>query len=78
LRWDLPGGEAHDLLWLLGAGSRFGASDALGVVRLDDGSLWELRPGRTGTLVRAHVANGAGVATGDWLVTVELDVRPFR
>lgn len=78
LRWDVPGGEAADLKWLLAPGSRFGASDALAVVRLDDGSLWELRPGRAGTLVRTHVGNGARVATGDWLVTVELDVRPFR
>jgi molecular chaperone DnaK (HSP70) len=78
LRWDIPGGEAFELEWLLPPGARFGASDALAVVRLDDGSLWELRPGRTGTLVRTHVPNGARIATGDWLVTVELDVRPFR
>lgn len=78
LRWDIPGGEAFDLMWLLPTGVRFGASDALAVARLDDGSLWELRPGRTGTLVRTHVPNGARIATGDWLVTVELDVRPFR
>lgn len=78
LRWDIPGGQATDLRWLISAGARFGASDALAVVRLDDGSLWELRPGRTGALVRTHVPDGAQVAAGDWLVTVELDVRPFR
>jgi len=78
LRWDIPGGEAFDLHWLTPMGARFGASDALAVVRLDDGSLWELRPGRTGTLVRTHVPDGSRIATGDWLATVELDVRPFR
>ena len=78
LRWDLPGGAAADLHWLLPVGARFGASDPLGSVRLADGSLWELRAGRTGTLLRTHLPDGSPVATGDWLVTVELDVRPFR
>jgi len=78
LRWDIPGGEAVDLHWLLAGGSRFGASDPMGTVRLTDGSLWELRAGRTGTLLRTHLPDGSPVLSGDWLVTVELDVRPFR
>ena len=78
LRWDLPGGDAFDLQWMLSVGARFGASDPLASVRLADGSLWELRAGRTGTLLRTHLPSGSPVATGDWLVTVELDVRPFR
>jgi hypothetical protein len=78
LRWDVPGGEAWDLQWALPVGARFGASDAMATVRLADGSLWELRAGRTGTLLRTHLADGSPVASGDWLVTVELDVRPFR
>lgn len=78
LRWEIPGGRADDLRWHVPVGSRFGASEPLATVRLDDGSLWELRPGRTGTLTRTHVLTGATVATGDWLVTVELDVRAFR
>jgi molecular chaperone DnaK (HSP70) len=78
LRWDVPGGEAADLRWLLPIGNRFGASDAMGTVRLSDGSLWELRAGRTGTLLRTHLPEGSPVCSGDWLVTVELDVRPFR
>jgi molecular chaperone DnaK (HSP70) len=78
LRWDVPGGQAGDLDWLLPVGSRFGASDPLGTVRLGDGSLWELRSGRAGTLIRTHLPNGSAVVSGDWLVTVELDVRPFR
>lgn len=78
LRWEIPGGQAGDLEWQIEPGTRFGASDALAVVRLDDGSIWELRPGRTGTLVRTHVPDGARIVSGDWLVTVELDVRTFR
>jgi molecular chaperone DnaK (HSP70) len=78
LRWDIPGGHATDLEWQVEPGVRFGASDPLAVVRLDDGSLWELRPGRTGTLVRTHAMDGAQIRSGDWLVTVELDIRPFR
>jgi molecular chaperone DnaK (HSP70) len=78
LRWDIPGGEAFDLEWLVQTGARFGASDPLAVARLDDGSLWELRPGRIGTLMRIHAPNGSRIATGDWLVTVELDARAFR
>lgn len=78
LRWDLPGGDATDLRWLLPTGTRFGASDAMATVRLADGSLWELRAGRTGTLLRTHLPEGSPVSSGDWLVTVELDVRPFR
>jgi len=78
LRWDVPGGSATDLHWQLTVGAHFGAGDPLASVRLGDGSLWELRAGRTGTLLRTHLPDGSAVATGDWLVTVELDVRPFR
>ena len=78
LRWDLPGGEADQLRWMLHTGSRFSAADPLAVVRLPDGALWELRSGRAGTLIRTHVPDGARIASGDWLATVELDVRPFR
>jgi molecular chaperone DnaK (HSP70) len=78
LRWDIPGGTADELQWLIAPGARFGATEPLAVVRLPDGALWELRSGRAGTLGRVHVPDGAQVASGDWLVTVELDVRPFR
>jgi molecular chaperone DnaK (HSP70) len=78
LRWDIPGGHADQLHWLVALGLRFGATDPIAVVRLDDGALWELRSGRAGTLIRTHAPEGATIATGDWLATVELDVRPFR
>jgi molecular chaperone DnaK len=78
LRWDVPGGVAGELRWLAPAGARFGATEPLAVVRLPDGALWELRSGRAGTLIRIHAQDGARIASGDWLVTVELDVRPFR
>ena len=78
LRWDIPGGLGGELQWLLPVGTRFAATQPLAVVRLADGALWELRSGRAGKLIRIHTPDGATVASGDWLVTVELDVRPFR
>jgi molecular chaperone DnaK len=78
LRWDIPGGHATDLHWQIQPGTRFGAVEGLATVRLIDGSLWELRAGRTGTLLRTHLPAGSPVSTGDWLVTVELDARAFR
>jgi molecular chaperone DnaK (HSP70) len=78
LRWDVPGGLGGELQWLKAMGTRFSAIEPLAVVRLPDGSLWELRSGRAGKLIRIHVQDGAQIASGDWLVTVELDVRPFR
>ena len=72
LRWQIPGGSAELLDWLVAKGDRFEAGQPLGRVRLRNGALWELRaddaPGLVGSL---HARRDATVFSGDWLVTAE-------
>ena len=72
LRWQIPGGSAELLDWLVAKGDRFDAGQPLGRVRLRNGAIWELRaddaPGLVGLL---HARRDAAVFSGDWLVTAE-------
>lgn len=72
LRWQIPGGSAELLDWLVAKGDRFDAGQPLGRVRLRNGAVWELRaddaPGLVGLL---HARRDAAVFSGDWLVTAE-------
>ncbi|MFJ4093889.1 Hsp70 family protein [Kitasatospora sp. NPDC089913] len=68
--WQLPGDSGRLLRWYVAPGEEFAADAVLALVRLADGGLWELRAdGRPGTVARLHVAEGAPVSSGDWLLT---------
>ncbi|MFE6748523.1 Hsp70 family protein [Kitasatospora purpeofusca] len=68
--WRLPGDSGRLLRWYVAPGGEFAGDAVLGLVRLADGGLWELRAdGRPGTVARLHVAEGAAVSSGDWLLT---------
>ncbi|WP_298798356.1 Hsp70 family protein [uncultured Pseudonocardia sp.] len=70
LRWDLPGGSATLVRWLIEPDAGFDAGTALASVRLADGTLHRLTAGDApGTLVRSHAAPGTTVTAHDWLAT---------
>lgn len=73
LRWSLPVGDAAELTrWTVRPGEVYGPGTPLGVVRLDDGSLWQLRDIRAtaGLLRHVQASPGTRVFSGDWLATV--------
>jgi molecular chaperone DnaK (HSP70) len=67
LAFDVPGGSARLLRWLVAPGAAFRAGQALGRVRLPDGALWELTAAADGTLGPVLVDAGADVSAGQWL-----------
>jgi serine/threonine protein kinase len=67
LRWDVPGGSAQVLEWLVAPGESYPAEAELVVLRLPDGTPWRLADDRAGTLAAAHAAPGAVIGSGDVL-----------
>ena len=75
LRWDLPGGTATLVRWLVEPGGRYGASAVLATVRLGDGTISRLTGGDApGTLLQIHAPPGSAVTASDWLATVRPQV----
>jgi len=68
-RWDIPGGRATMVRWLVEPGERFDAGAVLARVRLVDGSLFDLAMDAPGSLVHTHADPGAPVRDADWLAT---------
>ncbi|ETA02308.1 WD-40 repeat-containing protein [Frankia casuarinae] len=68
-RWDIPGGRATMVRWLVEPGERFDASAVLARVRLTDGSLFDLAAEAPGSLIHTHAAPGTPVRDADWLAT---------
>jgi molecular chaperone DnaK len=67
LAFEVPGGSARLLRWLVAPGAAYPAGRPLARVRLPDGALWDLTAAGGGTLGRMLVAEGADVAAGQWL-----------
>ena len=67
LAFDLPGGSARLLRWLVAPGAAYAAGQPLGRVRLPDGALWDLTAAAPGTLGRTLAEPGAEVSAGQWL-----------
>ncbi|MCK9899226.1 Hsp70 family protein [Frankia sp. Cpl3] len=68
-RWDIPGGWATMVRWLVEPGARFDAGSVLARVRLSDGALFDLAAEAPGSLVETHAEPGASVRDVDWLAT---------
>ncbi|KPM53520.1 hypothetical protein CcI49_29630 [Frankia sp. CcI49] len=68
-RWDIPGGRATMVRWLVEPGARFDAGAVLARVRLSDGALFDLASESPGSLVETHAEPGASVRDVDWLAT---------
>ncbi|MCK9895652.1 Hsp70 family protein [Frankia sp. AgB32] len=68
-RWDIPGGRATMVRWLVEPGERFDAGAVLARVRLTDGSLFDLAMDVPGSLIHIHADPGTPVRDADWLAT---------
>ncbi|MEW9529410.1 Hsp70 family protein [Microbispora sp. NPDC049125] len=68
--WDVPGGAATLMRWLVDPGAPFEEGAVVGQVRLGDGALWDLAAGTPGTLVHRHVNPGGLVVSGEPILTV--------
>ncbi|MCK9932094.1 Hsp70 family protein [Frankia sp. Mgl5] len=68
-RWDIPGGRATMVRWLVEPGARFDAGAVLARVRLTDGALFDLAAEGPGSLVETHAEPGSAVRDVDWLAT---------
>jgi Hsp70 protein/WD domain, G-beta repeat len=68
-RWDIPGGSATMVRWLVKPGARFEAGTVLARVRLTDGSLFDLAAEAPGSLIHTQAAPGTPVTDADWLAT---------
>ncbi|WP_256788023.1 Hsp70 family protein [Frankia sp. AvcI1] len=68
-RWDIPGGRATMVRWLVEPGERFDAGAVLARVRLTDGSLFDLAVEAPGSLIHTHAEPGTPVRDADWLAT---------
>jgi actin-like ATPase involved in cell morphogenesis/WD40 repeat protein len=74
LRWNLPGGSATFVRWLVEPGASYEAGAVLATVRLADGTLHRLTAGDTGgALLRTHAGPGTAVTAHDWLATAGRD-----
>ncbi|MHA6784238.1 serine/threonine-protein kinase [Pseudonocardia saturnea] len=67
LRWDVPGGSAQVVEWLVAPGQSYPAKAELVALRLPDGAPWRLADDRAGALTAAHAAPGAVISSGDVL-----------
>lgn len=68
-RWEIPGGRATMVRWLVEPGGRFDAGAILARVRLTDGSLFDLAMDVPGSLIHTHADPGTPVRDADWLAT---------
>jgi WD40 repeat protein len=68
-RWDIPGGAATMVRWLVEPGARFEGGTVLARVRLTDGSLFDLAAEAPGSLLHTHAPPGSAVTDADWLAT---------
>ncbi|ETK35223.1 Hsp70 family protein [Microbispora sp. ATCC PTA-5024] len=69
LSWDVPGGAATLIRWLVDPGTAFEGGSVVGQVRLGDGAVWDLAAGSSGTLVHRHVNPGGLVVGGEPALT---------
>ena len=68
-RWEIPGGGATLVRWLLEPGVRYEAGTVLARVRLYDGSLYDLAADAPGRLLHQQAMPGSPVTSSDWLAT---------
>jgi molecular chaperone DnaK len=67
LSFQIPGGSAELLRWLVPLRQPYDEGAVLARIRLGGGAVWELTARSRGTLAQVLVGDGAPVRTGDWL-----------
>jgi hypothetical protein len=65
LSWEVPGGSAQVVRWLVAPGQPYAAGTALLLLRLRDGSSWHLADDLPGTFSRTRVGPGEVVHSGE-------------
>lgn len=67
LAFTFPGGSARLLRWLVEPNELYGEGAALARVRLNSGAVWDLTARTGGVLDQVLLADGAPLASGDWV-----------
>ena len=67
LSFQIPGGTAELLRWLVPPREPYDEGAILARIRLAGGAVWELTARSRGTVAQVLVGDGAPVRTGDWL-----------
>lgn len=77
LRWEIPGGSATILRWLVEPGQIFDPETPLVAVRSMDGTIWRLiSDDRPAVLSRTQLQSGDLISTGDWAASLGLPPLP--
>ncbi|MCX6462608.1 MAG: serine/threonine-protein kinase [Pseudonocardiales bacterium] len=76
LRWELPGGAAQVVRWLVAPGQRYAAGTPLVVLRLTSGASWQLADDRPGVFAGAVAVPGSTIRSGQVVAATRREGAP--